>query len=166
MGFVIYLFRSNRIKFTMSKQTYIRDRRSPIPLNEGTSKSMSSNKGKDTKPELILRKALRDNHMSGYRIKWKIPGKPDIAYPGRHIAIFVNGCFWHRCPHCALPLPKNNAEFWRKKFENNVERDRKNTMTLESEGWAVITIWECEIKADLPKVVHEISKQYDANKST
>lgn len=144
----------------MQNRNYVRDYRSPMPLNENTSKSMSSNKGRNTKPELVLRKALREEHMAGYRVQWKIPGKPDIAYPGKHIAIFVNGCFWHRCPHCALPLPKNNVDFWRKKFEDNVERDRRNVALLKSEGWAVFTVWECEIKTDLPAVIRKIREEY------
>jgi DNA mismatch endonuclease (patch repair protein) len=84
---------------------------------------MRSNKGKNTSPEISMRKALRDNGASGYRLHWKVPGKPDIAYPGRKIAIFVNGCFWHRCPRCDLPLPKSNTGFWTGKFERNVARD-------------------------------------------
>ena len=85
---------------------------------------MQANKSKNTKPELRVRAALRDAGLSGYRLHWKkAPGKPDICYPGRRVAIFVNGCFWHRCPHCALPLPKSNVDFWRAKFARNRARD-------------------------------------------
>ena len=126
------------------------------PLNENTVKSMKSNKRKDTKPELVVRKALREAGYPGYRLQWKIPGRPDICYPGRKVAIFVNGCFWHRCPHCNLPLPEHNRAFWKEKFDRNQERDRRDIAELESEGWTVITIWECEIKKDLPSVVERI----------
>ena len=125
---------------------YVRDSRSPIPTNVNVSKVMSANKRKNTTPELILRKMLRESGCSGYRLQWDVPGHPDIAYPGRKIAIFVNGCYWHRCPSCNLPLPKNNTVFWEDKFKRNIERDAKKIYTLESEGWNVITIWECEIK--------------------
>lgn len=126
---------------------YIRDGRAPIPKSETTSKVMSANVPKDTKPELVLRKALRESGVSGYRLHWKkASGRPDIAYPGRKIAIFVNGCFWHRCPHCNLPLPKSNTEFWLKKFKKNKERDAKKIYNLEEAGWKVIVLWECEIK--------------------
>lgn len=128
---------------------YIRDGRAPIPKSETTSKVMSANVPKDTKPELLLRKALREIGVSGYRLHWKkASGRPDIAYSGRKIAIFVNGCFWHRCPHCNLPLPKSNTEFWLKKFKRNKERDAKKIHDLEEDGWKVIVLWECEIKKD------------------
>jgi len=128
---------------------YIRDGRASIPKSETTSKVMSANVPKDTKPELLLRKYLRQIGISGYRLHWKkASGRPDIAYPGRKIAIFVNGCFWHRCPHCNLPLPKSNTEFWLKKFERNKERDANKIQNLEDDGWKVIVLWECEIKKD------------------
>ncbi len=131
--------------------------------NPNVSKSMRSNKRKDTKPELILRKALRDNGMSGYRLQWKVPGRPDICYPGRKIAIFVNGCFWHRCPKCNLGLPKSNVDFWSTKFERNVARDARNYKTLEEAGWRVVVIWECEIKRDLPMIVNRIHSIWESN---
>lgn len=134
-----------------------------VPLDEHATNSMKSNKCKDTKPELIVRKALREAGYPGYRLQWKIPGRPDICYPGRHIAIFVNGCFWHRCPHCHPSVPKHNHEFWIDKFEKNVERDRRNYEILRNNGWIVIVIWECEVKHDLSgaidRIVSEIEKQ-------
>jgi DNA mismatch endonuclease (patch repair protein) len=108
---------------------------------------MQGNKGKDTKPELMVRKMLRDAGFPGYRLQWKkAPGRPDIAYPGRKVAIFVNGCFWHRCPRCDLPLPKANRDYWEAKFKRNVERDRSKVKELEALGWKVFVIWECELK--------------------
>ncbi|MCI6025596.1 MAG: very short patch repair endonuclease [Methanomassiliicoccales archaeon] len=134
------------------------DKRNPPPLNETTKKVMKSNKGKGTGPEVILRKALRDAGHPGYRLNWKkVPGRPDIAYPGKKVAIFVNGCFWHRCPKCNLPLPKTHIDFWEQKFKRNIERDRRKTIELQELGWTVIIIWECEIKKELPKVVSTIS---------
>ena len=121
--------------------------RNPEPISEVTTKVMKANKGKDTGPEQSVRRFLREMGHPGYRLNWKkVPGRPDIAYPGRKIAIFVNGCFWHRCPHCNLPLPKSHTEFWREKFERNVARDEEKTLALETLGWTVITIWECELK--------------------
>jgi len=113
---------------------------------QAKNKSMQGNKRRDTKPELILRKMLRDAGYPGYRLQWKVPGRPDIAYPGRKIAVFINGCFWHRCPKCNLPIPKSNQEFWKAKFRRNVERDRKNINELEALGWKVFVIWECELR--------------------
>ena len=128
----------------------------PSPLNEDTIKSMKSNKRRDTRVELKLRRMLREAGYPGYRLQWKVPGRPDIAYPGKRIAIMVNGCFWHRCPMCDLPLPVHNAEFWKSKFDANVERDCRNRSELESMGWTGITVWECEMKKKPQEIMDEI----------
>ena len=125
------------------------DNRAPAASSEAVRRSMMGNKAKDTKPELELRRLLREAGYPGYRLHWKkAPGRPDIAYPGRKVAIFVNGCFWHRCPHCSPALPKTNGEFWEAKFEANVGRDARKIAELESAGWTVVTVWECEIISD------------------
>lgn len=112
-------------------------------------KSMQGNKRANTKPEMLVRQRLRAAGLTGYRLQWKkAPGRPDIAFPGRRIAIFVNGCFWHRCPHCHPSVPKRNTEFWEAKFRRNVERDAKARAELAELGWTAITIWECELKRD------------------
>ena len=110
---------------------------------------MQANKSKDTKPELLVRKALREAGLSGYRLHWKkAPGRPDVCYPGKKVALFVNGCYWHRCPHCALPMPKTNIEFWENKFARNRERDDRNHVDLVRAGWTVLVVWECRLKKD------------------
>lgn len=109
-------------------------------------KVMKANKGKDTKPELVVRKRLRQAGLTGYRLHWKVPGHPDIAWPGKKVAIFVNGCFWHRCPHCHPSMSKTNVEYWTAKFELNKARDKKKTHDLEQAGWRVHVIWECQLK--------------------
>lgn len=99
----------------------------PPATSEATRHSMQANKSKNTKPELKVRQALRQAGLSGYRLHWKkAPGKPDVCYPGRRVAIFVNGCYWHRCPHCALPMPRHNAGFWEEKFARNQARDARD----------------------------------------
>ena len=129
----------------------------PLPSSPAVTNVMKANKGKGTNPELVVRSELRAAGYPGYRVNWKkAPGHPDIAYPGRKIAIFVNGCFWHRCPHCDLPLPKSNVGFWQEKFRRNVERDARKTVELESEGWEVFTIWECEIRRDATASIRRI----------
>jgi DNA mismatch endonuclease (patch repair protein) len=118
---------------------------------------MKGNRGRDTQPELLLRALLRQAGHPGYRLHWKkAPGRPDIAYPGRKVAIFVNGCFWHRCPHCQPAEPKSHSEFWQRKFELNRERDDRKCRELQDAGWTVITVWECSLKADAEAVVAEI----------
>lgn len=142
------------------KRTYLRDGRAPIPEKESTSRVMSANKAKNTKPEIYLRKALWKENLRGYRLHPKnITGKPDITFPTIKVALFVNGCFWHRCPHCNLSLPKVNQSFWRNKFQSNIERDKNKIEELKKAGWKVIVIWECEIKADIIKIVKKLKKK-------
>ena len=142
-----------------ASKVYIRDGRAPIPENESTSRVMSANKAKNTKPEITLRKALFNSGLRGYRLHWKkVPGRPDIAYPSKKIAIFVNGCFWHRCPYCKPSFPKSNVEFWKNKFLTNKTRDRKKITILKKDGWKVLTIWECQIKKHLDRSVARVRK--------
>lgn len=136
------------------------------PLDDHASKTMKSNKGRNTRPELIVRSALRDAGYPGYRLEWKVPGKPDISYPGRKIAIFVNGCFWHRCPLCKPNVPKHNHEFWVSKFKDNVERDQRNYRALEEMGWTVVVIWECEIKKDMNRVTRKLIDVIESKSET
>lgn len=123
--------------------------RPPAPTSPATTKSMRGNRGRDTKPELLLRQLLRKAGFPGYRLHWKnAPGRPDIAYPGRRVAVFVNGCFWHRCPHCQPSVPKSNAEYWEAKFAANRERDARKVAQLEAARWTVVTLWECQLRDD------------------
>lgn len=120
---------------------------------------MSSIKQKDTKPELAVRKALFTAGVRGYRLHWvKVPGNPDLVFVSRKVAIFINGCFWHRCPKCNLPLPKSNTSYWTTKFEKNVMRDKKKIQDLKTMGWKTLVLWECEIRSNLPKVINKITK--------
>jgi len=140
---------------------YVRDKRSPSPKNEGVSKIMSANKAKDTEPEIIVRKELYRRKIRGFRANYKqVPGSPDIAFLSRKIAVFINGCFWHRCPFCDLDLPKTNKTFWKEKFKKNGQRDKKKTEHLQNLNWRVVTIWECQIKKELEKQVKIISDLY------
>ena len=121
---------------------------------------MKGNVRTGTKPELELRRLLREAGFPGYRLNWKqAPGTPDIAYPGRKLAIFVNGCFWHRCPHCTPPNPKSHSEFWEAKFTRNQERDARKTRQLEDAGWRVITVWECRLRKDPDGTVRDVAAQ-------
>lgn len=118
-----------------------------IVTREQRSRMMSGIKGKNTKPELLLRSAL---HALGFRFRIQrkdLPGKPDIVLPKYKTIIFVHGCFWHRHPGCKYAYtPKSNVEFWTNKLEGNVTRDRLTEKTLEEMGWRVLIVWECEIK--------------------
>lgn len=111
------------------------------------SRMMAAIKGKNTQPELALRRFL---HAWGYRFRLHrkdLPGKPDIVMPRLRTCIFVHGCFWHRHLGCQYATtPKTRCEFWEGKFARNVERDLENVRALEVLGWKVMTVWECEIR--------------------
>lgn len=111
------------------------------------SEVMARVKGRDTRPETRLRRAL---HAVGlrYRLQAKeLPGRPDIVFRQAKLAIFVHGCFWHRPPDCDhARMPKSRLEFWTEKLEGNVERDARQVAELEAAGWTVMTIWECETR--------------------
>lgn len=142
-----------------NKKTYLRDGRAPLPKNEVISRVMSANKSKNTAPEKLLRKELWRENLRGFRLHYKnIPGRPDIVFTKNKLAVFVNGCFWHRCPNCQLPLPKSNSDFWEEKFEKNTIRDKMKIDLLKKEGWEVIVIWECQIKENINKSILEIKK--------
>lgn len=110
---------------------------------------MSQIKGKNTKPEELVRRYLFSH---GYRYRKNVstlPGKPDIVLPKYKTCIFVNGCFWHKHEGCRYFVwPKNNAEFWKKKITGNVDRDLRQQNELRLLGWNVVVIWECELKKD------------------
>lgn len=104
---------------------------------------MSRIRGKDTKPEIVLRKLLWAAG-SRYRLKTRLPGRPDIVFPRRKLAIFVDGCFWHGCPKHAV-MPKTNRAFWHKKLYRNMERDREVNQQLRKLGWRVVRLWEHQV---------------------
>lgn len=134
--------------------------KSPKSKSDFTSRVMKSNKPRDTKTEIIVRKELYKRGYRGYRINYKkIPGSPDIAFTKKRVAIFVNGCFWHNCPHCKKDLPKTNYDYWLWKREDNKKRDIIKKQQLEEMDWTVITIWECKIKKSPRKVVDNIVKK-------
>jgi DNA mismatch endonuclease, patch repair protein len=111
------------------------------------SRMMAGIRGKDTRPEVGLRRAL---HRRGLRYRLHVaglPGRPDILLPRYHAAIQVNGCFWHRHENCVFcTTPAANTRFWRSKFDETVERDKRNLRALRKLDWKVAIVWECSIK--------------------
>jgi DNA mismatch endonuclease (patch repair protein) len=108
--------------------------------------NMSRIRGRDTKPELLLRRGL---HARGLRFRLHrkdLPGCPDLIFPRFRAVVFVHGCFWHRhaCP--MFKVPETRREFWLKKISQNVKRDRKAVVALQHEGWRVLTVWECALR--------------------
>ncbi|WP_064685708.1 very short patch repair endonuclease [Rhizobium bangladeshense] len=116
-----------------------------IVTREQRSRMMSGIRGKNTGPELAVRKAA---HALGYRFRLHrkdLPGSPDLVFPRKNTVVFVHGCYWHRhegCRYCYTP--KSNIEFWATKFRNNIARDERVREELEHRGWRVVTLWECE----------------------
>lgn len=126
--------------------------------SERRSWNMSRIRGRDTGPELLLRSLL---HRAGFRFRLhakQLPGRPDVVLPKYKAAIFVHGCFWHRHPGCRnATTPSTRREFWQEKFDGNVSRDARNRADLEAAGWTVLTVWECELKADPERIVSQLA---------
>lgn len=120
---------------------------------EVRSRIMSQIKGKDTKPELMVRKAL---HAAGFRFRLHrkdLPGNPDITLPKYRVVVFVHGCFWHG-HGCALShTPKTNVDYWTKKIIRNKTRDAQAIKELESNGWKVHVIWECALEEGIEELL-------------
>lgn len=139
-------------------QIFMTDRLTP----EKRSWNMSRVRSRHTKPELIIRSLL---HRAGFRFRIKnnkLPGSPDIILPKYTTAIFVHGCYWHRHAGCSkASMPKSNKDFWRKKFDNNVARDRRVQSELKELQWRVLVLWECEIMKDPLAVLNRIIEQLD-----
>lgn len=113
------------------------------------SANMRAIRSKNTKPEMIVRQAIRGAGYTGYRLHRKdLPGRPDIAFIGRRKAIFVHGCFWHGhdCKEGGR-RPQSRAEYWLPKIAGNQERDARQHAELEAAGWDILTIWDCETRA-------------------
>ncbi len=129
---------------------------SDVLTSEQRRRNMSAVKGKDTKPEMIVRRLV---HSLGYRYRLhghKLPGRPDLVFAIKKKVIFVHGCYWHRhsCK-LGLPIPRTRTEFWMAKLTGNVKRDAETLMKLAIAGWLVLTIWECEAN-DRQKLVAKI----------
>lgn len=119
--------------------------------------NMSRIRGRDTKPELVLRRAL---HASGLRFRVhvrELPGCPDLVFPKHRVAAFVNGCFWHGHDCDLFRMPATRRDFWQKKISGNRNRDIKRLAALKEQGWRTLTVWECALKGPKRSSVEKIS---------
>lgn len=123
------------------------------------SRMMSGIRGKNTRPEMLVRKRL---HAMGYRYRLhdkRLPGKPDLVFPGRKAVIFVHGCFWHGHGCKLFKWPSSNVDFWRTKILRNRENDQHSEEKLLSEGWRILVVWECALKGPGKRPLTEISSE-------
>lgn len=126
-------------------------------------KTMSGNRGKDTRMEVKVRKAL---WAAGYRYRKnnrKLYGTPDISFPGLRVVVFLDSCYWHGCP-LHFKLPKTNADFWRQKIGRNIERDADVTRHYVEEGWIILRFWEHQVNDDFDHVIYTITHFVDMAK--
>lgn len=121
--------------------------------------NMSKIRGRDTAPEMLLRKKLW--HLGfRFRVDFRVAGsRPDIIFTSRKLVVFVDGCFWHGCPRHYV-MPRTRPDFWSKKLEANTRRDRKQTLALIQSGWRVLRFWEHEVEFDLVRVAEDVSNAY------
>jgi DNA mismatch endonuclease, patch repair protein len=116
------------------------------PVPEERSRIMRSIRSSgNASTELRLRSILLAGRMTGWRRHLKLPGRPDFAWPATKVAVFVDGCFWHRCPTCFKP-PKTNSAFWQAKVDKNARRDRTVARQLRADGWSVLRVWEHSLR--------------------
>lgn len=129
-----------------------------VLTKEQRQRNMRNIKGKNTKPEILLRRAL---HARGLRYRLhcrNLPGSPDLVFPKYRVVIFVHGCFWHRHGCTYTTTPETRKDFWNSKFEKNILRDRKNIDELLKLGWNPVIVWECELKHECNKTIDKIVK--------
>jgi len=137
-----------------------------VHSKEVRSYNMSQVKGKDTKPELLVRRFLFANGLRYRLYDKKLSGKPDIVLPKYKTVIFIHGCFWHGHENCKYSiLPKTRTEFWSDKIEGNKKRDKANIEQLKSKGWNVLIIYGCELKGNkqeqtLDNILNSIQNQF------
>lgn len=119
--------------------------------------NMSRIRARDTGPELQLRKALFKMGVRGYRLHYRLTGKPDLMFIRKRLAVFIDGCFWHKCP-VHFVQPETRTEFWMNKIDGNVARDAKVNAQLKEAGWRVLRFWEHEIREDPEKAAQKIAE--------
>lgn len=116
---------------------------------------MPNSPSKNTRPELLLRQALWQAGLR-YRLHSRTPhGRPDVVFPGPRVAVFIDGCFWHGCPEHYV-RPRTNNAFWAQKLLQNFERDHRQTVALEQDGWTVVRVWEHEVYEQLGSLVERV----------
>jgi len=121
-------------------------------------RTMQAVRSRNTTPELMLRRALYERGLRGYRVNSReVMGSPDIAFTRRRVAVFVDGCFWHGCKRC-YRAPKSHVDYWGPKVARNKARDRRVDSALRKDGWRVVRVWEHDISKAMPLVLRRIDR--------
>ena len=135
---------------------------SPPASMSSTQASMRGNISKNTVPERKLAALLDTRDLTGYIANdHRLPGSPDIVFPDDRVAVFVNGCYWHRCPYCSPNVPKTNQDYWSAKFQRNKLRDAENRSELRAAGWSPVVIWECVLSKSPGRVAARIRRKLE-----
>lgn len=133
------------------------------PAQRSYSMSRIRSRG-NSSTELKLIALMRRAGIAGWRRRSKLAGRPDFVFPRRHVAVFVDGCYWHGCRKCGLGA-KSNTDYWKPKISGNVKRDRRNTRTLRANGWIVVRVWEHELKVlpmrSLAKIMRALQQSHE-----
>jgi DNA mismatch endonuclease (patch repair protein) len=128
---------------------------------------MRGNRSKNTRPEVALEHALQAAGIRSFQKgDGSLPGTPDFSFPLNKVAIFLHGCFWHRCPYCKPNFPDSNKDYWSAKFKHNIRRDKKTRAKLKSASWRTLVIWECVLRKDQAGVIRRIKRALGAIKSS
>jgi DNA mismatch endonuclease (patch repair protein) len=122
---------------------------------------MSRIRKRNTKPEILLRRALFAAGARGYRVHAKLPGRPDVVFSKARLAVFVDGCFWHQCRKCGIPVPQSNRAYWGPKLARNIARDRRNNRQLRALGWSVFHLWEHQVVRDPAACAARVLRRYE-----
>lgn len=139
-----------------------------MDVHDQTTRSynMSQIKGKDTNPEVLVRRYLFSRGLRYRKNDRRYPGRPDIVLPKYKTIVFINGCFWHGHKDCKyFVMPKTNEQFWKDKIDANITRDKKNVQLLREAGWSVITVWECELKNNCEKRLAQVYSEIVSNQN-
>jgi len=123
---------------------------------------MSRIRSRDTKAEVSFRQFIWARGVRGYRLKAKFRGKPDLYFPTAKLAVFIDGCFWHKCPKCFVK-PKSRNDYWDSKITHNVARDKETNRLLRKEGITVLRFWEHEVKENAEKCCQKLKRAYEKN---
>lgn len=118
----------------------------PAATSSAVRASMAGNRSANTRPETTMQTALAAVGTNDFTRHPELPGTPDIAFYAEKVAIFVHGCYWHRCPYCSPHFPSTNQHYWTAKFARNRVRDQRNKAALKKMGWHVVVVWECKLR--------------------